>query len=72
MLILLLFLICSGIIAGIALLVIGIVKLCHKNSQVREQKSNTAGVLFTVFGSLLTFISLIIAIVVISIGIAGM
>lgn len=71
MLMLLLLFVVIGLVAGITLLVIGIIKLCRKNGNSGEQRNNTAGVLFTVFGSLLTFIFLFITIIIISIGMVG-
>lgn len=49
-----------GIIVGIALLVIGIVMLCKKKRTNGTSTSKTGGILFTVFGSVITLISTII------------
>lgn len=70
----LLFIFGIGLIAGITLLVIGIVMLCagkkkgvviqDNGDEYYTKKGNkkTAGVLFTVFGGVLTLISIIIVI----------
>lgn len=58
-------------IAGITLLILGIVMLCRKNEQVGMQKSNTGGILLTVFGGILTFISIIVILGVMVVGASG-
>ena len=57
----LLLLIVVGIIGGLAMLIIGIVKLC-------KQAVKTAGILFTVFGGLLFFVTMIVVIGVLMAG----
>ena len=49
-----------ALIVGIALLIIGIVLLCKKNGANGETAPKTGGILFTVFGAIILFISLII------------